>query len=451
MHRKRNLVLYTVIFLFLFSGCSVTGKNTDEKYKESVLYNTAGKENEVSEQYNADVSQDPTGATDAGDAADETVSAPESVTVSAPGQDSDSSVLSPEPGKYTISQKAQTIYTDRAAVYIEANIFYPENFGDIVEYTLDLIEQETGLKFSPDKKLLIHVQHENTPRGSENGIKIQPEDVLSSNIAVMFHELSHTIQLQTCGYLGVSSITEGFAVMNTMKMIKKSKLPALHDVFFNESYLENESQMLADPETFIMNVQGDDAYSAGFRFVYYLEEKYGSDIMTKIFRKIGELYPYGGYSTDNLSGIIKNQTSENVFQDFAEWYERNREMFIRSNPLVSLENADYVEIFPIYNEYEKSYIIPAFTYRDSITLDFANGFAYLQQLGINNIKGIYAFVESEGKHTLSFYNAADELIHTEQIDNSADRTDIDGAVKIIITGDGSPIKIYPNLELMIEN
>jgi len=209
--------------------------------------------------------------------------------------------------------------------------------------------------------------------------------------------------------------------------------------------------MLADPETFIMNVQGDDAYSAGFRFVYYLEEKYGSDIMTKIFRKIGELYPYGGYSTDNLSGIIKNQTSENVFQDFAEWYERNREMFIRSNPLVSLENADYVEIFPIYNEYEKSYIIPAFTYRDSITLDFANGFAYLQQLGINNIKGIYAFVESEGKHTLSFYNAADELIPTEQIDNSADRTDIDGAVKIIITGDGSPIKIYPNLELMIEN
>jgi len=444
LHRKRNLIACLVILLLVFSGCTVPNNKHEEESG-----NSAVKENTVDEQYNAVVFSDGVDETCTENTSDESDSEPQSVPV--PNSDSDSDFFVPKlaPGKYTVSQTSEIFYTDRAIIYIEPNIYYPKDFGDIVEYTLDLIEQETGLTFSTDKQLIIQVQQKAGPYGTKSGIVIQPVDVLPDNIYTLFHELSHTVQYQTCD-ITMLSITEGFAIMNSMKMSGKSRLPSLYDVFFNMSFFDNESLMLSDPETYLTEVRGWDAYMAGFRFVYFLEEKYGDDILPKIFRKAGELYPDGGCGNSELIDIIKSQTSQYVFQEFAKWYENNRQIFVRTYPVINLENTDCLEIFPYYDDNTKIYWLPAFTYRNSITLDFTGGFSYLQHSGLK-VKGILGTATSEGKHTLSFFDASDKLICTKQIDNSQVELDIYGAVKIEITGDGSVINIQPDINSITVN
>jgi RNase P/RNase MRP subunit p29 len=68
----------------------------------------------------------------------------------------------------------------------------------------------------------------------------------------------------------------------------------------------------------------------------------------------------------------------------------------------------------------------------------------------HNVKGIFGTVQSEGEHTLSFYDAYGELVCTKQVSNSQIRLDTPKAVKIEITGDGSLIHIVPDFDLMTD-
>lgn len=350
-------------------------------------------------------------------------------------------------GNYSVSTKPVTIVTDRALVQIEENIVYPENLGDIIEETIGLIEQETGLSYLPDNKLLIFVQSSSFASGSREGIRIEQMDMFPDQIETIFHELSHKLHLQTCT-TNSQMFMEGFAIVNAMRISEKSQFLNLFDPFFNYSRFKNEELMLSDPESYLQEVNGWDAYMAGFRFVYFLEEKYGSRICPQIFKSIRELY-LDGCNSSELMDVIKRETSENVFSDFQQWYKSKGEIFKRSHPTVNLEGTKYLEVYPVYNDNYKGFPLPRFTYQDNITLDFSVGFGYLQYHG-HHINGIFGTVESEGEHMLSFFDASGELICTKQVNNSMVRLDTPGAVKIEITGDGSLIYVVPEFDLIAD-
>lgn len=433
MIRKTVLVQISVLILVLFlSGCTMDD-NPDSRIPESdpALQSSAGNE-DLTEDISPAITKEPGTDNTSGY--------------------SDNYVPELDSGKYTVSTEEVVIYTDRAIVYLEPNVFYPKNLADFVNETVEIIEQETGLSFLNDNRignmLYVHVQHANIPYSTEHGAFVQPMDVLPNCIETIFHELSHTIQLQACSDIKMRTLSEGFAIVNAFRVSGKSSLPNLFDPFFNYSFFENEELMMSDPERFIMEAEGWDTYLAGFRFVYYLEEKYGKTICPRIFTRIGEMYP-DGCSNSELIEIVKSMTSEDVFHDFKEWYGSEREKFARSYPVVSLDKTGYLEVFPVYNENTKVYFMPEFTYQGSITLDFTGGFEYLQFLG-HNVKGIFGTVQSEGEHTLSFYDAYGELVCTKQVSNSQIRLDTPKAVKIEITGDGSLIHIVPDFDLMTD-
>jgi len=426
MIKKACLITAMLIIILLVPGCSLVKDKTHGLPASGPTAEFTPMENEQ-----ADLAITP-----AEDAENDTSNAV---------NDSDYYIPKLELGRYSVSSDPVVIFTEHAIVRIEPNLIYPKNLGDFIEEIIKIMEQETGLSFSTDNKLIISVQFSSNPYSTERGITIQPIDVIPSNIETILHELSHTLQLQTCN-IKTQMFQEGFAIMNSYRISSKFRIPNLFDPFFNYSFYDNEELMLSDPVTYFQEVRGWDAYLCGFRFAYFLEEKYGKTIYPEIFKAIKELYPYGCNNSE-LMDVIKSQTSDEVFDEFKEWYKGRREIFDKSHPTVNLNQTAYLEVFPLYNENFKGYSLPRFTYKDNITLDFTDGFAYLQYMG-HNIKGLFGTAQSEGEHTINFYDVSGELICTQQVNNSLVRLDTYGAVKIEITGDGSLINIVPDFDLI---
>ncbi len=159
-------------------------------------------------------------------------------------------------------------------------------------------------------------------------------DYEESSYGTLYHELTHTVHLRNGVSLG-GTLNEGYAVYHAYEAQKKNNMRTWSMIqFYGQNDLFDDS-IIADGEDAFWHMfdDGNFDYQYGYRFVTFLYEKYGDSAFTDILkdataRHYNDAYGLGIISekeadNEQLKQIIKSNTSEDVFDQFADWYYDN--------------------------------------------------------------------------------------------------------------------------------
>ena len=111
------------------------------------------------------------------------------------------------------------------------------------------------------------------------------------------------------------------------------------------------NRILEKPERAYWDISYDDDnieqldYQYGFRFVCFLYEEYGDDVIKNI-GEVASKTKYDDYETDPsiLIEIIKKGTSEDVFEKFGQWLPENwAEKSAECRKYLGVDGGDWVQ------------------------------------------------------------------------------------------------------------
>lgn len=154
----------------------------------------------------------------------------------------------------------------------------------------------------------------------------------SGSEGTVYHELAHVLRLRQSPNLG-SVMEEGVALYSEYELMKKHgykdySMIQYVDDYNNEKLLEKG--ILEKPERAYWDISKEDYdieqlnYQYGFRFVCFLYDEYGDDVIKNI-GEVASKTKYDAYQTDPsiLIEIIKKGTSEDVYERFGKWLPEN--------------------------------------------------------------------------------------------------------------------------------
>jgi len=178
-----------------------------------------------------------------------------------------------------------------------------------------------------------------------NAVKLYDTDFAPEHTSfdAVFHELAHLLRLKQSGYLG-SVMEEGAALYAQDQLSRMEHFPDWSMIQYVDyggyASAYDDSAIISDPEGEFrasMNVEGNGEqrdYQYGFRFVTFLREEYGDDIIAEISTNArSRALDSNGSDVDAIVEVIKESTSEDVFVRFAEWLPSGWDSYC----------ADYVE------------------------------------------------------------------------------------------------------------
>lgn len=194
-------------------------------------------------------------------------------------------------------------------------------------------DEFAGVDNALEKYHIFVVQPEvNSPYALPFTIILNPIDIeiaAGEGMGVV-HEFTHTLQFANGVGLG-TILNEGFATYVTGQITRKDEvIPFSFDADYNYSDYETEITRQNAEEIFV-NENGDkwQEYLYGYRFVSFLFETYGEDIYRTILKDATD--SAGGceyyYTNAEMVPILKRNTSEYVFEEFADWLEANKDRF----------------------------------------------------------------------------------------------------------------------------
>jgi len=170
----------------------------------------------------------------------------------------------------------------------------------------------------------------------DNSIIVESSDFYyeETSYQTLYHELAHVVHLRNGVSVG-STLAEGYAECIAYEAMKKNKIATWNMIqYFGENNLFDESIIYNGESAFehIFEIS-DYNYQYGVRFMTFLFEKYGDRIFIEILndatsRGYDDSYLVGDSDDRNadcemLKEIIKANTSEDVFERFADWYTEN--------------------------------------------------------------------------------------------------------------------------------
>lgn len=150
----------------------------------------------------------------------------------------------------------------------------------------------------------------------------------------IYHELAHVLHHRNG--VGLSpTLNEGYATYLSSKTLRTNQMADWNTIqhYFPADF--DESLIAGGEETFTVDLSDrEDPYNYGFRLLTFLSETYGDDIFAKILAEATAQGYDSGYDPNNkeasidadtlqMISIIKSQTSEDVFEQFATWYTDN--------------------------------------------------------------------------------------------------------------------------------
>lgn len=267
-------------------------------------------------------------------------------------------VLSGNPEDTYTTTRAEYIETDKFVLYLDENITFKENLVETIETLLPMAEEQTGLSFAgnpeyeyprntfiPDDfygpgifegidphhdklHILVVADGKYTSCATSGIIVLNEFDINSDGFHILVHEYIHCLQ-QTNGISMDRVMDEGFATYHTGQVVKEN--PDF-DFNFNAdlNYSNYDREITAEnAETIFMEEKADgwENYLYGYRFLTFLSEEYGEQVYLDILYEVtkdaneGE----GGIDADKVIPYIKAHTSEDVFVEFANWLEENKE------------------------------------------------------------------------------------------------------------------------------
>lgn len=254
--------------------------------------------------------------------------------------------------------KLEYIETERFIVYLDVGVTVEGDLIKNIEKLMTDIEEATQLSYDAyltgekviDNTLQVYykdyrkfmnvdlernkisiyvVNDENISAGGfRGGVILTPEDILFHNgdeLTSLMHELIHCIHLSNGQDLG-KTLSEGLATYITVYINDKDK---------NDNYTQNwrlsyayydKNITASNAEQLFLTENDWNAYLYGFRFMTYLTETYGIGKFNEILKEF-PLSNSNSPTSEEVAKVIKEKTSNNVFVDFGNWYQKNKGKF----------------------------------------------------------------------------------------------------------------------------
>ncbi|MBO4922301.1 MAG: hypothetical protein J5372_10345 [Lachnospiraceae bacterium] len=382
------------------------------------------------------------------------------------------------------SAKDYEIEYDRFILKVEAGVYIDESFPAIIDEIMGIIEEKTDLSFMPKsspvnyggKKPVIDISKRQTfgeygaaiESASEFGVSFYEDEAVSGRITDNFntiiHELLHVIQIRNFGHIG-DILTEGYAESYAGTI--ENLLPTKYSNYIRYSERQNEYTNITaygknecgldvdwnvnwvtedNIKKYFFLEPGHSGHEPSYWIVEYIREKYGNDGLKKVLEE--DKKEYSKHSSD-LSYKIPNKTelaiieknlSKSFVKDFYKWFKAQ---FADESNYYSKTNFTGTKLvkglLSIICNYEGKTTLQSLgdiKYKDSLTVDYTETFAYCQQVLGLEIKGIGGTFYGTGK--LSFYDAHDRLIYETGDKNTSfyELLHVPHAVKYVITGSG---------------
>ena len=383
------------------------------------------------------------------------------------------------------SAKDYEIEYDRFILKVEAGVYIDESFPAIIDEIMGIIEEKTGLSFMPKsspvnyegKKPVIDIEKRHTygeagaaiESATHIGVSFYEDEAVSGRITDEFntiiHELLHVIQLRNFGYVG-DILTEGYAESYAGTI--ETLLPKKYADCIRYSERQNEISNIAayginecgldvdydinwvtedNIKKYFFLEPGHSGHETSYWIVEYIREKYGDDGLKKVLEADKKEYSKHssdfGYKIPNKTelAIIEKNLSKSFVKDFYKWFKAqfNDESFYSSKTDYT-DTKQVIGLLSRICNYEGKTMLHTLydiKYKDSLTVDYTEAFAYCQQVLGREIKGIGGTFYGTGK--LSFYDAHDRLIYETGDKNTFFNAEIyvPHAVKYVITGSGT--------------
>ena len=154
-------------------------------------------------------------------------------------------------------------------------------------------------------------------------------------IEAVYHELTHVLRLNQSQQLG-AIFEEGLALNSEYRLMQKHNLEVWSIFIYtrDDSFINpyDESDILNDAEQAFRDIEAAERdeyqkeYQYGIRFVTFLIEEYGENVIKDISdTATASNLQYG--DTDMVISIIKQATSEDVFERFSAWLPEGWDRF----------------------------------------------------------------------------------------------------------------------------
>ncbi len=143
----------------------------------------------------------------------------------------------------------------------------------------------------------------------------------------LFHELAHALRLRNSVNLG-DIFEEGVALYAQDRVSRKEKYADWSIIqyvdygYYHSQY--NDKPLKKDPEKCFIKDNtasrsaGQLQYQYGIRFVFFLFDTYGKDVIKNI-TEVANKYQFSGTDSEKVVEIIKEATSKDVFKKFKKW------------------------------------------------------------------------------------------------------------------------------------
>ena len=144
---------------------------------------------------------------------------------------------------------------------------------------------------------------------------------------MLFHELAHCLRLRNGVNLG-QIFEEGVALYTQDRVSRKEKYADWSIIqyvdygYYHSQY--NDKPLKKDPEKCFIkdnNAERSDGqlqYQYGIRFVFFLFDTYGKDVIKNITETANK-YQFASSDSEKIVEIIKEATSKDVFKKFKKW------------------------------------------------------------------------------------------------------------------------------------
>jgi len=166
-------------------------------------------------------------------------------------------------------------------------------------------------------------------------------DLRNNVFDTVYHELAHALRLRNGSNLG-QIIEEGVALYAEDRVSRLQKYPDWSIIqYVNYGGYQStydDKDLIADPEGYFTTINNEERsaaqnhYQYGIRFITFLYDEYGNDVL-KTITENSHKYTYRYNDTETIVKIIKESTSEDVFDRFRKWLPEGWKAF----------GKDYVE------------------------------------------------------------------------------------------------------------
>jgi len=178
-----------------------------------------------------------------------------------------------------------------------------------------------------------------SPFGSQYFAVVDIIDMDDPTRTALYHELSHVLYMRNGVSMG-STLNEGLATYLVNKVNRAKNIPSWNTLYYMEYPMFDETLITGGADGFRHQYDvGDNHYCYGYRFVTFLAQIYGEEIIHELLSAAtaGRFDPsYGSNAeadkqadTAHMKRIIISVAGDDVFDRFAAWHQEELPKMIK--------------------------------------------------------------------------------------------------------------------------